>query len=313
MNGMFSKILKSLLLAGTSAAMLVPAASAASFSGYGELFAGAGYQTNSNQEIELCSGTQCGSYGSHDQADLSSVGGSAHGNINFDSGLGLQFDVEGQDQGYGSYSYSNTGGGVHLYKRNADYLWGGFVSIGDPGGSRVVTAGLEGQVFLDKITLYSQLSYSAGIQGYLQREGVESWNLHTEVRYFYSDNIAFSAGLGAEASDYNYSYSSGSDVYSGHNGLLQWDLRAEYLLDDLPLSLFVAYQGGYQAPHYNDNYSGGSDVYVGRNVISSNTFLLGLHFYFGQTSLIDNDRSGASLKDYNPWYGVQPAFNNNYD
>jgi hypothetical protein len=34
--------------------------------------------------------------------------------------------------------------------------------------------------------------------------------------------------------------------------------------------------------------------------------MLGLRYYFGQGSLLSNDRSGASLEDYNPWYGTQP-------
>ncbi|HUO98484.1 MAG TPA: hypothetical protein VMU01_07435 [Rhizomicrobium sp.] len=33
--------------------------------------------------------------------------------------------------------------------------------------------------------------------------------------------------------------------------------------------------------------------------------MLTVRFYFGQDSLIANDRKGASLADYNPWYGAE--------
>jgi hypothetical protein len=40
---------------------------------------------------------------------------------------------------------------------------------------------------------------------------------------------------------------------------------------------------------------------------SENLVMLSLRYYFGQDSLIANDRKGASLKDYNPWYGADPV------
>jgi hypothetical protein len=314
---------------------LTLAAQAASFTGYGELFASAGYMAQSYSDTypPVCAGPAmlcirpmpeyvcvpylhpCGgpyTYNFHSDADLLNLGGSAHGNIAFDSGLGLQFDVSGQDRGYGSNSTSGFGIGTHIYQRDADFLYGGFVSIGDSYNGRLVTAGLEGQAYLDKFTLYTQASYSTAIQGTLERYNTDSWNLHTEARYFYTDNIVFSGGLGASLAHKNWSWE-GVD-YSNYNaGILQWDLRAEYFLDELPLSLFAAYQGSNVTWHDNELYWYYPDT--NKALYRNNTIMLGLRFYFGRNSLLANDRSGASLEDYNPWYGTQPDLitaNGNY-
>jgi hypothetical protein len=306
----FTKLFKSLLLAGGCAAFLTPAAPAASVTGYGELFAGAGYMSQSFKETYplVCSNVimpcstfgHFGTYYFHDQTDLWSIGGSAHGNIAFDSDLGLQLDIAGQNRGYSTMSHSGLGIGAHVYRRDADFLYGGFFSIGDSSGGRLVTAGLEGQTYWDKVTLYTQASYSTAIQGVLQENNTDSWNLHAEARYFYTDNIVFSGGLGASLAHKNWSW----DAYNyntNNGGILQWDLRAEYLLDEGPLGLFAAYQGSNITWHQRWSY-----LATNKALYRNNAIMLGLRFYFGQNSLLANDRSGASLKDYNPWYGTQP-------
>jgi hypothetical protein len=39
----------------------------------------------------------------------------------------------------------------------------------------------------------------------------------------------------------------------------------------------------------------------------SNLFRITLRYFFGQQSLIANDRTGAAMTDRNPWYGENPV------
>jgi hypothetical protein len=305
---MFSRLFKGLLLTGACAAFLAPSAHADNFTGYGELNIAAGYGSDSYHETELCGGSVCSTWNNHDNWDQWNFGGSVHGNYNFGTGLGLQFDVEDQGIGQNGYTHTVSGGGVHLYERDANYLWGGFVSLGDLGGSRAVTTGVEGKAFIDNVTLYSQVSWTGGAQGYFLRNHEDSWQLHTEATYFLNDNLSFSAGLGGAINEYSYY----NNDYSGHATLVHWNLGAEYLLQDLPLSVFATYQGSYQVQKYFDNYGGGNSYFGGDNN-RGNAIMIGVRFYFGQNSLIANDHDGAGLKDYNPWYGVYPDFAQSFD
>jgi hypothetical protein len=284
-------------------ASLAASSAAADFTGYGEIFTAAGYQALGTAYQDRCGSSDCGSGSYRGRADNWDFGGSAHGNINFDNAIGLQLDLGGTSNGFNSDSISTNGFGAHVYYRDADDLWGGLFSIGDTGYGRAVTLGLEGQAYLGDVTLYSQLSYTAAIQGDIEDYRYSGWNLYNSVRYFLSDKLAFSAGIGLDYANFSKKWPSYDEAYGAHADSVYWQLKAEYQLDALPLSVFAAYQGSYAPWRYASEYDGGNYKYeTGYNSVR-NGLLIGVRFYFGQNDLKTNDRTGASLEDFNPWYG----------
>lgn len=299
--------LHTLLLAGACAATLAPAmaADADAISGYGEIFAGMGYGATSSDARAYQNGSLSAASGGHDQHDISLVGGSAHANIPLEGGFGVQVDVEGQNDSFGDATTSADGFGLHLYKRDAFGLIGAFASVGSTQDSRLVTAGLDGKLYLDTfglndVSLDAQASYTAAVQGDLRPQRADSWNLYAGANYFYNDHLSFSGGIGAAFLQSRY-----RDEALVHQNVnrVNWNLRTEYLMHDMPLGVFASYQGAYNAGHYK--MYDGDDLTAIRSKGPGNVFMLGLRVYFGQNSLKDNDRTGASLTDANPWYGAQ--------
>ncbi|MGB8603058.1 MAG: hypothetical protein WCD42_12765 [Rhizomicrobium sp.] len=290
------------VLAGACALLAVPAAASENtVSGYGEIFGGMGYQTEANHYKDSFGP------GTHDQGDTSTFGGSGHINMNLSPDIGVQFDVSGQNIGYGSTNTSSDGFGAHLYSRKANSLFGVFGSVGNVKDSRFVTAGLDGKWFLDGLgapntSLDAQVSYSSVIQGDLQYTRADSWNAYLGANYFFTDNLAFSGGVGAALEQNDYA-ADGS--YRNNVNLVNWNAKVEYKLHNMPLSVFASYQGNYIS-NFNKLNDSSSD-YDQKMISPNNMLMVGLRIYFGENSLRDNDRNGASLADHNPWYGTQPT------
>lgn len=210
---------------------------------------------------------------------------------------------------------------------------GEFVSIGNSDwaqtNNRLVSTGLEGEWFFDRTTLFSQLIYSRTVQGgfgWIQdlrsftNIGLNSWYLYTGARYFLRNNLMFEADAGAgtiESDGSRFGHSAAEYFATESNGnILHWSAKTEYRFQDLPVSLAFNYQGSYGT--WN-RHSYGSGVYpyphpyqYDYNVMrtwrrTENLFMLSLRYYLGQDSLIANDRNGASMSDYNPWYGAKPV------
>jgi len=106
-----------------------------------------------------------------------------------------------------------------------------------------------------------------------------------------------------------------------NGGMLHWSTKVEYQLETLPVSLVLNYQGSYGTwsrdtaasgdygpggpppgwlVHYSYDYA-----HTWRR--SENLLMLSVRYYIGQDSLMANDRNGAGLSDYDPWYGVEPV------
>jgi hypothetical protein len=319
---------KTVLLAGACMALAAPATAGIDLSGYGELGGGVGPATFSGT-MKNCSGIYCSN---HDSNTPTALVGDVHISVPLDAAFNFQFDAIGNRRFLGRVPYTDGpnsrgatkyGLGVHLDQSGDDYRGGILVSVGNSDWTwihnRLLSAGLEGEWFLDRTTLFSQLIYSRAVQGYFAQRGLNSWYLYTGARYFLRDNLMFEADAGAGAIETGKTLSVYSaakysaDAQSGN--ILHWSAKAEYRFEDLPASLIFNYQGSYG--NWNEHLSG-SGVYPypqpyqytydvrtswGR---TENLFMLSLRYYFGGDSLIANDRHGAGMNDYNPWYGAEP-------
>jgi hypothetical protein len=295
-----NKLIVGCLLAGVCAAP----AMAASFTGFGELGAGIGYMTAGYNSAYWYDGTLDSTSTYHSQDTVTILSGAARGNIAFSGGLGLQLDAEGQSTGYGRYSYSTSGIGAHLYQRSDDWLYGGLLSIGQSSGDRAVTVGLEAQYLLPDTTIYGQISYSAFVQGYMNEDGQDSVNAFISVRHFVTDHIMLSGTVSGYAGSQKYESSSYVDKESFN--ALQWEVKGEYLFEDVPLSLYASYVGSYGVLRESEDDS--PYAYAWHTVANQNVIMIGIRYYFGQDTLLTNDRTGATLEDRNAWYGAINPF-----
>jgi hypothetical protein len=323
---MLKHLTKIMLLAGTCLALAAPANAQINWSGYGELSGGGGTSALSSQ-IGDCTSNSCYSFaGSHLSHTPQVWAGEVHVNSEFATGQSIQLDLEGRnlrDASSPSYAYNSDkvtsyGMGVHFALTGDQYRVGEFISVGNSDGqyskNRLVTGGLEGEWFFDRFTVLSQITYSRAAQGDFVDSGLNSLYLYTGGRYFAFDNLMFEADAGAGTIESTPLRPTGTGVsYNGN--AVHWSAKAEYRFQDFPISLLFNYQGSYStwqsdSARWMRLPCGSSDVYV-RNTQnwrrSENLVMLSLRYYFGQDSLIANDRKGASLKDYNPWYGADPV------
>jgi len=211
--------------------------------------------------------------------DSWAVEAAASGVYQFTPEFGVQGDVVysfvGTDEDYFG-DVSNLDGAVHLFFRDqTSFLIGGFVQLGsteiDYGyGSSDFTrsyVGVEGQLYLDVLTLYGQL----GLQG-IDYDGYEDNGIfaNVEARYFVTDDFRVDVHAGISTLD--------EQDYTTYN----LGLGAEYKFADLPVSVFG------KVDYYNTEYGSGS--------VDSVRATVGLKFNFGDDSLFDRDRTGPTLK-----------------
>lgn len=214
------------------------------------------------------------------------------------TGLGGQMDVV-----YSSQSISNTyietlnmsafDIAAHLFYRNENLLGGAFMqrrTVNLSYGNMNVSApvintnmyGVEGQAYVGNVTLYGQVGgqtmqsiYNGGTNGI---SGVIG---SLEARYFIKENWRVEAGYsyaGLSTSNVNY-----SDIpfKTNSNTFL---VGSEYRIENTPVSLFAQYEYSNQA--YPSYYEGSSNT---------SRALVGFKVSFGTGTLLQRDRSGATL------------------
>lgn len=333
---------KFMLFAGACLALAAPAYAGLDLFGYGELGAGislSALSTPSHSCLTWGSQQYCGSSDFHDSSTPKDFAGSIHIGTPIYAGLSLQLDLEGKRLFLGTlpsqfnpYQFvsrrvNKYGLGVHLDWTDDDYRVGWIASIGDSDwmsqyNNRLVSAGLEGEWFLDRFTFLSQAIYSHAVSGpFMGRSwtgrGLNSWYLYSGARYFFRDNLMFETDVGAGT------VTNGGSWFGGESngGMLHWSTKAEYRLEEYPVSFVLDYQGSYgtwsrHTAESGDYGPGGpppgwlvhfsyDDTHTWRR--SENLLMLRVRYYIGPDSLIANDRKGAGLSDYNPWYGVEPV------
>jgi hypothetical protein len=150
----------------------------------------------------------------------------------------------------------------HLYGRNDDHLFGGFVGFAGNDDSDTWTAGLEANKYFSSWTLGGALAYVND-----DDTDVDGWGANAEGRYFLGDNFRLDGNLGYVNFD-----AGGSDVDA-----MMFGVGGEYQFATMPISLTA----GYDRLEFND-----ADVDLG-------VWSLGVRYNFGGT-LRDRDRSGAS-------------------
>ncbi|MBC6980619.1 outer membrane protein [Caulobacter sp. 17J80-11] len=163
------------------------------------------------------------------------------------------------------YAVTAKTGTVHAFTRNDSYALGGFIGMTDAQGSAVWTGGVEGQKYLDNLTLAGSASYGQ----FDNWDNVDIVTVGGEARYFLSDNTRIDGRAG-----YAWVKSEDED-YGG------WSLGvgAEHQFANQPFSVFAAY-----------DHSEAKDFDA-----SADTFSVGLRWTFGAESLKQRDRKGASF------------------
>ena len=240
--------MKSMLKAAVAAAALLAAAPAMAQDAGG--FVGLAY---GQQELETPFG----------DADGDAWG--AEGSVAFKASgdLVLQFDVNYTEASDADYEAVN--GTAHVFTRNADYAFGGFVGLSDVESSTSWYAGVEAANFFDTSTVAVGLGYAN-----LDDLDVDLWGVTGEYRWFATDNVRVDGRLGWQTGEFE---DESTDAWN-------FGVGAEWKIGDSPVSLYATYDSF----QFND-----FDIDV-------NTALIGVRFNFGQGSLKDRDRSGPTFR-----------------
>ena len=197
-----------------------------------------------------------------------------------ESGFGLQLDnnIDNQTATVQQASKLRSSDlALHGFYRSKDYLVGmiyqtrTFKVGGINGQSQSFTmpidrafSGFEGQYHFDNFTLYGQ---TASDRVNVYGSGTKGRTNFVEARYFFDSNLR---------ADVSYGESKFSDVDS-KTRVKTSSIGLEYKLDNSPFSFFGKFQ------HMNGTS------------LDTKRFLLGAKFNFGQGTLSDRNRSGASL------------------
>lgn len=196
-----------------------------------------------------------------DDVDTINFGGA----VNFDLG-GLEAQA---NAGYGRIDVGGTNytlntGALHLFKRNDNYLIGGFFQVEDGFAilGSVYDVGVEGQVYIDRLTLDAGLSYTD-----FDTFEESGSTVRAGATYFFTDNL--SLGANGRMVDID-----GDDVTT-------YGVNAEWR----PVSSGFSVFGGYRQTDESFVF-GGDEI---------DTWSIGFRFNLGNDSLIERNRSGASL------------------
>jgi hypothetical protein len=173
------------------------------------------------------------------------------GSIVFEVDAALS-DSDEADSGYGIVG--------HVYGRNDDHLFGGFVGIAGSDDSETWLAGLEANKYFANWTLAGALFY-----GNNDDADVDGYGVNVEARAFVHDNFRVNGNIGWVSVDDG----------AGDDDAMLYGVGGEYQFAAWPVSVGVGYS--------TIDFDGG-DV---------DTWTIGLRYNWGGT-LRDRDRNGAS-------------------
>lgn len=161
------------------------------------------------------------------------------------------------------FSDDDTGYGLvgHIYSRNSDYLFGGFVGIAGSDDTETWLAGLEASKFFNQWTLAGAVFY-----GNNDDFDTDGWGANVEGRVFLTDNFRLNGNVGWVSVD---------DGIDEDDAML-YGVGGEYQFAGLPVSVGA----GWSTVDFD-----GGDVDV---------WTVGVRYNFGGLSLLDRDRNGAS-------------------
>lgn len=159
---------------------------------------------------------------------------------------------------------ADTGYGVvgHVYGRNDDHLFGGFVGVAGSDDSEAYTAGLEAAKYFANWTLAGALAYVTD-----DDTDTDSYGVNVEGRFFVNDNFRINGALGWANVD------AGA---AGDQDVVNYGLSGEYQFASFPISVGAGWQRA-------DADAGDLDV-----------LSIGVRYNFGGQTLRDRDRNGPS-------------------
>lgn len=174
--------------------------------------------------------------------------------------LGVEVDAAVVDSDDSDTGYGLTG---HLFTRNENYLFGGYVSVADSDDDTTWGAGLEANKYYDRWTLNGSVGYADADDA-----NVDAWGVNVGASLFATDNLRFDANLGW----------ANVDGPGGDDDALGYGVGVEYQLASVPVSF------GASVGHVEfDDANAEADV-IG----------VAVRWNFGGGTLLDRDRNGAS-------------------
>lgn len=167
--------------------------------------------------------------------------------------------------------------------------------------------GGEGQYYVGNFTLYGQATYGFTDSAYDWNK-FDGVNLGLQARYYAQPNLALTLKGGYEHAAANNDYTNYSDPAHERYSTNTWLIGAkgEYRLSNSRASLFIDADYRETKMKYHDVYTGydGVDYYDGdySSNRKSHDFraMVGVKLNFGSKTLLDRDRSGASLDPVRP-------------
>ncbi|MDB5570516.1 MAG: hypothetical protein JWN93_1699 [Hyphomicrobiales bacterium] len=184
---------------------------------------------------------------------------------------------------------NNTGSlAGHLFWRDSNAGLFGLIAQASSKNSSYISdrqyfIGVEGQYFLGNVTLYGQAAYqNLGVGMYGTSMDSDGFALAGQVRYFAAPNVMFALKGGYSTLSF--------DAYGSSFDLNAWTIgaKAEYRLAASPISLIA------EADYRRGAYKG-----EGSSVSENDTRVtVGAKWNFGTQTLIQRDRSGASLDPF---------------
>jgi hypothetical protein len=173
----------------------------------------------------------------------------------------------GYADGDDASAYGVTG---HLFTNNSQYLVGGFLGVsgGDSDVGDDSTAwggGVEGQYYMNNVTLAAALGYSTN-----DDSDVDVWGLNGEARYFISENFRIEGGLGWFSAEADGGF---------EDNALSLGVGGEYQFAAAPVSIGLGY----------------TNVQFDELDFDVDTISATVRYNFGGGSLLDRDRSGGGL------------------
>ncbi|MBS0385030.1 MAG: hypothetical protein JSS00_06750, partial [Proteobacteria bacterium] len=139
----------------------------------------------------------------------------AEGSVAFSGSSQISFELDGAVAD-GDHTDTVTSATGHVFARNDDYLFGGFVGASHVNSSTTWSAGLEANKYFERWTL-------AGAVGYADNSdaNVKGWGANVQARFFPTDNVRLQANVGYARVDF----------HPGHDNAWAAGVGAEYQFD----------------------------------------------------------------------------------
>ncbi|QKV17417.1 hypothetical protein [Oricola thermophila] len=213
------------------------------------------------------------------RAEAKSHGGDIRANCNFHQRWNAQGDLFVDAVSPPAMSaIKNYGAAVHVYWRDpSTFAAGGFARIerfdevGPFDDNPRYSFGLEGQAYLDRVTLYGQ-AYTGRQSFGATALDMDFWGVRGMARYFATDNLRFEGEVGYR--DMGNSF--------GRLNTVTYGAEVAYRFENTPVSLF----GRYQFDHMTDDLGIELDTHK---------YAVGLRLSFGSRTLLEEDRHGATM------------------